>query len=66
MYGSREQLESEYLSRLYRLNEWHYYKSEEKLFKGIVKGISASGKLKLDKENGTSLEFDFKEVEYIR
>jgi birA, biotin-[acetyl-CoA-carboxylase] ligase region len=66
LYGSREQLESEYLSRLYRLNEWHYYKSEEKFFKGIVKGISASGKLKLDKENGTSMEFDFKEIEYIR
>ena len=66
LYGSREQLESEYLSRLYRLNEWHYYRSEEKLFKGMVKGISASGRLKLKKEDGITLEFDFKEVEYIR
>ena len=66
LYGSREQLESEYLSRLYRLNEWHDYLSEKKLFRGMVKGISASGRLIVEKKKGTSQEFDFKEVEFVR
>jgi BirA family transcriptional regulator, biotin operon repressor / biotin---[acetyl-CoA-carboxylase] ligase len=66
LYGNRQQLKDEYLSRLYRLNEWHYYKSKERLFKGMVKGTSASGRLKIKEENGPLAEFDFKEVEYER
>jgi BirA family transcriptional regulator, biotin operon repressor / biotin---[acetyl-CoA-carboxylase] ligase len=66
LYESREQLESEYLSRLYRLNEWHYYRSEEKLFRGMVKGVSASGRLRIKEQNGAAVEFDFKKVEYVR
>ena len=66
LYGSRKELEGEYLSRLYRLNEWHYYRSEKKLFRGMVKGIMASGRLKIKEENGVVTEFDFKEVEYVR
>jgi BirA family transcriptional regulator, biotin operon repressor / biotin---[acetyl-CoA-carboxylase] ligase len=66
LYGNRQQLKDEYLSRLYRLNEWHYYKSKERLFKGMAKGISASGRLKIKEENGPLAEFDFKEVEYER
>lgn len=66
LYGSREKLKSEYLLRLYRLNEWNYYRSEEKLFRGMIKGISAYGRLKIEDENGTSADFDFKEIEYVR
>jgi BirA family transcriptional regulator, biotin operon repressor / biotin---[acetyl-CoA-carboxylase] ligase len=66
LYGNPEQLENEYLSRLYRLNEWHYYRSKERIFKGMVKGISASGKLKIKEESGPVTEYDFREVEYNR
>jgi BirA family biotin operon repressor/biotin-[acetyl-CoA-carboxylase] ligase len=66
MSGKLEQLEKEYISRLYWLNEWHSYRSEGKLFKGIAKGISAYGKLIIEDENISSMEFDFKEVEYVR
>jgi BirA family biotin operon repressor/biotin-[acetyl-CoA-carboxylase] ligase len=66
MSGKLEQLKKEYLSRLYWLNEWHFYRSEGKLFRGIVKGISAYGRLIIEDENVSPAEFDFKEVEYVR
>ena len=66
MSGKPAQLKNEYLSRLYRLNEWHLYRSEGKLFRGMIKGITTCGRLRIIEENGAGMEFDFKEVEYIR
>jgi BirA family transcriptional regulator, biotin operon repressor / biotin---[acetyl-CoA-carboxylase] ligase len=65
LYGSRDQLKNDYLSRLYRLNEWNFYRSEDKFFRGMIRGISEYGRLKIEDENGTSADFDFKEVEYV-
>ncbi|MGD0340638.1 MAG: biotin--[acetyl-CoA-carboxylase] ligase [Bacteroidales bacterium] len=64
--GKLKELENEYLSRLYWLNKWHYYRSEERLFRGMIRGISANGRLIIEEENGKAAEFYFKEVEYIR
>jgi BirA family biotin operon repressor/biotin-[acetyl-CoA-carboxylase] ligase len=64
--GGRGQLVNDYILRLYRINEWHYYKSQNRLFKGMVDGISAYGRLKIKEECGTTTEYDFKEVEYVR
>jgi BirA family biotin operon repressor/biotin-[acetyl-CoA-carboxylase] ligase len=66
LYGSYEQLENDYLSRLYRLNEWHNFMSSGRVFKGMVSGISESGRLKIKEANGCTSEYDFKEAEYIR
>lgn len=66
LYGSRKKLESEYHSRLYRLNEWNYFKARERLFRGMIKGISGYGRLIIEEETGKTSNFDFKEVEYVR
>jgi len=66
MSGRLEQLKNEYLSRMYWLNEWHFYKSERELFRGMAKGISEYGRLIIEDENCKQAEFDFKEIEYVR
>jgi BirA family transcriptional regulator, biotin operon repressor / biotin---[acetyl-CoA-carboxylase] ligase len=64
--GKLKQIKREYLSRLYWLDEWHFYRSGGKQFRGIIKGISVSGRLIIENEDASPAEFDFKEVEYIR
>jgi BirA family transcriptional regulator, biotin operon repressor / biotin---[acetyl-CoA-carboxylase] ligase len=64
--GKLEDIRKEYLSRLYWLNEWHFYRSGGKQFRGKIKGISVFGRLIIEDENARLAEFDFKEVEYVR
>jgi BirA family transcriptional regulator, biotin operon repressor / biotin---[acetyl-CoA-carboxylase] ligase len=58
-----ESLKTDYLSRLYWLNEEHIFCSSD-LFKGRITGIDELGRLKVETLEGTRL-FNFKEVEFI-
>lgn len=65
LYGDREKLRYDYISRLYRLNEFHSFKSGNILFTSRIKGISDSGMLETERDDGTREEFSFKEIDYI-
>jgi BirA family biotin operon repressor/biotin-[acetyl-CoA-carboxylase] ligase len=66
LYGDRESLMNEYISRIYRLGEWHDYRADSRSFSGRITDVAASGKLRIEKKNGTTAEFAFKEVAYIK
>jgi BirA family transcriptional regulator, biotin operon repressor / biotin---[acetyl-CoA-carboxylase] ligase len=57
-----ESIDNSYLQRLFLLNEWANYCSDEKLFSGKITGVSKTGKLQLELENKEQKEFDFKEI----
>lgn len=59
-----ESIDSAYLERLYRLNEWANYKSMDSGFDGKVKGVSKIGKLQVELRNGDLKEFDLKEISF--
>lgn len=65
LYGNRALIRDEYVSLLYRAGEWHNYRSEGNIFKGMIKGISETGSLIIEKEDSSVSEFSFKEVDYI-
>ncbi len=65
LYGDRGKLINEYISRLYWLNEIHDFKTGNTHFRGRITGISGSGLLVIEKDNGTKTEFSFKEVDYV-
>lgn len=65
LYGNRENLRDEYISRLYRFGEWHKFKSGKNSFSGRIAGVTASGKLRIEKRNSNVTEFGFREVDYI-
>lgn len=65
LYGKRALIRDEYVSLLYRAGEWHLYRAEGKIFKGMIKGISETGSLIIEKEDTSVSEFTFKEVDYI-
>lgn len=66
LYGNRDLIRDEYVSSMYRAGEWHTYRAEGNIFKGMITGISETGRLKIEKEDTSVSEFSFKEVDYIQ
>jgi BirA family biotin operon repressor/biotin-[acetyl-CoA-carboxylase] ligase len=60
-----EVIDNAYLQVLYRLNEWHFYFSENQLFEGKIIGISAIGKLQVELRSAQVKEFDLKEIRFV-
>lgn len=65
LYGNRKSLKDEYISRLFRLNKWHTFRSRGKIFTGRITGVGKYGKLIIEKKNGQKSRFSFKEVDYL-
>lgn len=59
-----ESIDTAYLERLYRLNEWANYKSGEASFEGKIIGVSKVGKLQVELRSGVVKEFDLKEIAF--
>ncbi|WP_338814439.1 biotin--[acetyl-CoA-carboxylase] ligase [Bernardetia sp. Wsw4-3y2] len=67
--GKKEILRADYLSHLFRYQEWHYYKDKIKNQKitGQILGINPEGKLALEVagQNGKISYFENKEIEFL-
>jgi len=59
-----EQLQKDYMKKLFMLEEECFYKTQEKKFRGKIVGLTADGKLTL-LVNGEHEVFGFKEVEMV-
>ena len=59
-------LEKQYLKVLYKKGVPTAFKNlKNKLFMGIVKGVSANGSLQVELENGAIKEFEIKEIKFL-
>jgi BirA family biotin operon repressor/biotin-[acetyl-CoA-carboxylase] ligase len=65
LYGDMEKMRKEYVTRLYRLKEYYGFKAGKNSFKARITGISASGLLKIEKDDGTKEEYSYKGINYI-
>lgn len=65
LYGDREIIPGEYLSRLYRYKEWHPYRSGSRDFTGMITDVDSSGKITIQEKDGKVRDFLFRELEYI-
>lgn len=54
---------NDYLSHLYKINQTHKFKKQNRLFEATVKKISPAGKLVL--QHAVEEEFDFGEIEWV-
>lgn len=61
----RDLMNSEYLSRQYRYNEFHLFHRGSEKFSAKITGVDPQGALILDLETGESQKFMFGEVEYV-
>lgn len=78
--GCTDELERDYLSRLYRMGEWHEYIDcrdnadtltpttimiEGKRFTGCITGVAPGGFLRVETADGEEIQFAFKEIRYV-
>jgi BirA family biotin operon repressor/biotin-[acetyl-CoA-carboxylase] ligase len=65
LYGDRNLIADDYNARLYRVMEWHEFRSGENVFTGRILGVSSSGRLRIVDRKSRVTEFSFREVEFI-
>ncbi len=63
--GNSIQIRKEYVSKLFRLNEWCEYKDLNADFTGRILTISDSGRIIIERQSGEISEYSFKELEFI-
>jgi BirA family transcriptional regulator, biotin operon repressor / biotin---[acetyl-CoA-carboxylase] ligase len=60
-----EELNKSYIENLYRYRQEARYREGKREFMATIEGIGEYGKLKLKLKKGTSVLYDFKEVEFV-
>jgi len=63
--GHQEKINHQYRQALYRLNEWHWYETDNERFKGKITDVNDEGKLCLLNENGNISQFEFKQIKFM-
>ncbi|WP_372775690.1 biotin--[acetyl-CoA-carboxylase] ligase [Mangrovibacterium sp.] len=63
--GEAEEINRQFVSKLYQLNEWHWYNDKNHTYKGQIIGVNEIGQLKVEEEGGILNEYHFKEVTYL-
>ncbi len=63
--GQVDKIHREYHDRLFRLNAMAWYQAGEERFRAKVVGVSDYGQLIVENEAGKTLEYNFKEVEFV-
>jgi BirA family biotin operon repressor/biotin-[acetyl-CoA-carboxylase] ligase len=65
MHEGGEMLYHEYISSLYRLNQWHLYKLNGTTINGRVHGVEPDGRLLFETDGGRLMHLFHGEVEYV-
>jgi BirA family biotin operon repressor/biotin-[acetyl-CoA-carboxylase] ligase len=63
--GRQEKLDEEYISSLFRINEWAEYVYKGDRIRGRIKGVNRYGHLILDVPSGRMVECDLKEISFV-
>jgi len=63
--GNRKAIRDDYISSLYRLNEWHNYHTIYGTLSGKIISVDNSGSLQIEDEQHKIHKFKFKEMEFI-
>jgi BirA family biotin operon repressor/biotin-[acetyl-CoA-carboxylase] ligase len=63
--GEFNSIREEYVSNLYRLNEWHIFRDSSGLFNGRIKGVNFRGIIQIETADERLKEYSFKEVDFV-
>ena len=63
--GNWGELKKEYVSKLYRLNEWHEFRDKNGKFTGRLLTVDDYGRLIIERQTSEVSEYSFKETEFI-
>lgn len=60
-----DKIDEDYFRDIYRQNEWATFKKGSETFMAKITGVTEYGQLVLETEQGDTLQFEFKEVEFL-
>ncbi|MFP4042363.1 MAG: biotin--[acetyl-CoA-carboxylase] ligase [Bacteroidales bacterium] len=60
-----DRINRDYHNKLYRLGDYHQYRKGREVFVARIIGVTDFGKLILESDHGKTMEFNFKEVEFL-
>jgi BirA family transcriptional regulator, biotin operon repressor / biotin---[acetyl-CoA-carboxylase] ligase len=63
--GNYGEIKRDYVSKLYRLKEWHEFRDKKGKFTGQILTVGDYGRLIIGRQNGEISEYSFKETEFI-
>jgi BirA family transcriptional regulator, biotin operon repressor / biotin---[acetyl-CoA-carboxylase] ligase len=61
-----QELDTDYINKIYRLGEWHNYRDLEKSYFGRIVSITQSGMLQIEEQSGLTHNYSFGEVDFIQ
>lgn len=65
LYGDRKLIKKDYLSRLWKIMEWHLFRSEGVQFTGKIVNVTDTGSIVIETDGGETKYFSFKEISYL-
>jgi BirA family biotin operon repressor/biotin-[acetyl-CoA-carboxylase] ligase len=63
--GDTETIDSNYISKMFRINEWCRYKEDGREYEGRIDGVDEIGRLMITDRTGKQKHYHFKEVEFV-
>jgi len=63
--GKFDTLKQEYLSKLYRFQEFHFFKFQNEIIHGSIVDVLRNGRLQIKLTDGSLRDFDIKEIEFM-
>ena len=64
--GDYDRIKSDYVSHLYRYNQWSNFRDLNGTFTGCISDVSNFGRLKIELNDGNVKEYSFKEIEFVQ
>lgn len=65
LYEKRPILDSDYISSLYRYNQWTEFKDSRGIFEGKIINVTGTGRLQIEDRKSRVYEYGFKEVDFL-
>jgi len=65
LYEKKPVLDSDYISSLYRYNQWTEFKDNRGIFEGKIINVTGTGRLQIEDRKSRVYEYGFKEVDFL-
>jgi BirA family transcriptional regulator, biotin operon repressor / biotin---[acetyl-CoA-carboxylase] ligase len=65
LYEKKPFIDSDYLSSLYRIDEWNEFQDNRGIFEGRIVNVTGTGRLQIEDRRSRVYEYGFKEVDFL-
>ena len=63
--GEHREIRRNYISQLYRLNEWNYFSDTLSTFRGRILSVKDDGMVQIERDDSSIREYSYRELDFI-